>query len=380
MKILINAINARQGGGQTYLLNLLAHLPDNTEIDAFLLLAPANKFTPMIKLEDANVRVQYMYAPSWVDNPLLRPWWERLVLPKILLDGNFDVLFCPGGVVYTKPPKGCKLVTMFRNMIPFDLNIRQRYPRFGYQRLRNWMLARLMLRSMKAADLVIFISEYAKSVIEKHLNKPLRQVVVIPHGIAAQFRNYGQKELAAPDSLPTRYLLYVSNIDVYKMQVEVVKAFYVLRQVYPAFELVFIGPERLFYADLVRQEISKLDLNAAVHILGTIAYDTLPAVYQNAEINIFASECENCPNILLESMASGRPVVCSDIQPMPEFGGDAVLYFSPSDPQSLANALLLILGNSDIPPIMSEQARQRANNYTWEKTAMRTWAAIAGLK
>jgi len=116
MKIIINAFSARRGGGQTYLLNLLRHLDDCTGMEIFVL-APNSLQLPT---HPAVTRL----AVNWpTDNPLLRIMWERFLLPKMLKKMDADLLFCPGGLVNTRVPKGCKTVTMFRNMIPFDKEI-----------------------------------------------------------------------------------------------------------------------------------------------------------------------------------------------------------------------------------------------------------------
>ena len=103
-----------------------------------------------------------------------------LVLPGILTRERADMLFCPGGLISTRTPAGCRTVTMFRNMIPFDQRARRAMP-LGLQRLRNWMLERLMLTSMAKADLTIFISDFARHVIEARIR--MREALTIPHGI-----------------------------------------------------------------------------------------------------------------------------------------------------------------------------------------------------
>jgi len=372
MKVLINAINARQGGGQTYLLNLLSYMPNEDDLEVTLLVGAS--FKEDLIADGVNV----LKVDRWIENPLLRPWWESFFLPKLLRRGDYDVLFCPGGVVNTKP-LGCKLVTMSRNMLPFDRKQRARYPLFSYQRLRNWMLARIMSRSMLAADLVIFISEYAKGVIEAYVGSPLKSTTVIPHGIADQFRFDTNVVLAYPEGMPKRYLLYVSNVDVYKAQLEVVRAFSLLHPKESGLVLILVGPERNFYANWVRAEISSMGLDESVRMLGSVPYAALPAMYQHAMVNVFASECENCPNILLEMMASGRPVVCSNYPPMPEFAGGGVVYFDPEDPSQLADELRRVMSDESLQEKLKQLAKQRSDRYYWEDTSMRTWREIMAL-
>jgi glycosyltransferase involved in cell wall biosynthesis len=373
MNVFIHALNARLGGGQTYLYNLLNHLPKEISLQVTLFV-PAS--TQSLSLP-ANVHIRK--GGKWLENPFIRAAWERLYLPLILRKEKPDVLFCPGGVVATKAPKSCKVVTMFRNMIPFDMKQRKRYA-YGYKRMRNWMLERIMLSSMRKADLVIFISEYAKKIIEERLGGRMRKTIVIPHGV----NNVLKKTLITEsklDWLPQGdYLLYVSSIDVYKMQVEVITAFALLNPLERGLKLVLVGPEiNKDYSQQVTDAIARLGIGDAVLMLGSISYDKLPQLYQNAVINIFASECENCPNILLEMMASGRPVVCSNYPPMPEFGGDTMEYFDPENPKNLAQVLEGLLGNPEEQKRLADLAFEKSNQYRWGDTAERTWQAIAAL-
>jgi len=105
----------------------------------------------------------------------------------------------------------------------------------------------------------------------------------------------------------------------------------------------------------------------------------LPAVYQHAKVNIFASSCENCPNILLEALAAGRPVLCSDYQPMPEFAGNAVRYFDPYNPEQLAEKLIDLLDDSALRTDLGLRARARSERFHWTDTADKTWNALAAL-
>ncbi len=374
MRVLINAFSARQGGGQTYLLNLLQFLPADSDAEVFVL-APES-----LKLPDDRRNIVRLHVDWPVENPFLRAIWEGIQLPKLLRDLGVDTLFCPGGVVGTRAPEGCKTVTMFRNMIPFDLAQRRKYP-LGYMRSRNWILHKVMLRSIVQANLVIFISEYARSVIEAIVGEPLRGAVVIPHGINPRFRITPGEKLVRPEWLPSEgYLLYVSTLDVYKAQIEVVQGFAILKQQRQTKEkLILAGPENPRYGQQVRAEIQRLGLSGDVVVVGPIPYEELPAVYHHAAINIFASESENCPNILLEALAAGRPIVASNRPPMPEFGGDAAIYFDPTSPPDLAEKLAAIIDNPECMEELSEKAGGRALLYDWSTAARLTWGAIANL-
>ena len=370
MKIVINGMSARLGGGRTYLVNLLAHLPSQPDLQV-LVFAPDDLGLP------ADPRLHRALTAWPTTHPLLRALWERFMLPAYLRRVGADVLFCPGGVVATRVPAGCKVVTMFRNMIPFDPSLVGSMP-WGWQRLRNLILRRVLLQSLANADLSIFVSDHARALIERlaHIRNP----VTIPHGIGDAFRTTGHPQPRPREAPSGGYLLYVSRFDIYKHHREVVQAFAALPAAHrDSLRLVFLGetnmPEAVPVAELVR----RLGLEGRVWMPGAVPYASLPAWYQHATAIVFASSCENCPNILLESLGAGRPVLSSDVMPMPEFGGPGLLYFSPTAPQSLTDALREVLESPGAAEKVAAAATDRSQRYTWSRTAHDTWTRLLAL-
>jgi glycosyltransferase involved in cell wall biosynthesis len=265
-------------------------------------------------------------------------------------------------------------------MIPFDAIQARNFP-LGYMRIRHWILKKVMLRSIKDADLVIFISNYAREVIEREIDGALKKTAIIPHGVSPEFRTTANGNGFRPAWLPTdKYLLYVSNLDFYKSQIEVVQAYALLKKLRHSREkLVFVGTESPEYGRKVRKEIRRLGLQNDVLIRGPVPYIEMPALYKHALLNIFASKCENCPNILLEAMASGRPVIVSNYPPMPEFAGDAALYFDPTIPEDLANKLASVLSDPGRLRELGVRAGEQSRLFDWRRTARDTWDALESL-
>ena len=92
---------------------------------------------------------------------------------------------------------------------------------------------------------------------------------------------------------------------------------------------------------------------------------------------IFASSCENMPNVLLEGMASGLPIACSDRGPMPEVLGDTGLYFNPEDPDSVAKTLQRLIEAPELREQLAHASSERSREYTWKRCADDTFAFIA---
>jgi glycosyltransferase involved in cell wall biosynthesis len=371
VRIFVNASSARLGGGQTYLRNILSHIP-GPQLAQVYLLADAS-----LTLSNPPSNLIRLPVPSGLHNPLVRAFWEKVRLPKMLRELNIDVLFCPGGVVGTRAPRGCRTVTMFRNMLPFDEMQVNRHPLI-WPRLRVLLLRRVMANSMLRADRVIFVSRWARNEIRRALGKPLQMDAMIYHGLDPEFRPVAAAERPKPKWLPGGpYFAYVSLLEFYKSQIEVVRAFASFRRRTGAdVTLVLAGGKSSAYANEVIAEIQRQGLQNHVLLPGNVSHEELPAVYANATALIFASQCENCPNILLESLAAGRPVLSSQTQPMPEFGADAALYFDPLDPESLATQLVKVHEDPQLADDMARRALVRSQDFDWRATSERTWQLL----
>ena len=370
MRIFINALSARLGGGQTYLMNLLKHVPQEDNLQVFVLVQPSFHLSDLpcnvVRLEQASL-----------ENPLLRAVWEETRLVTLLKQLNIDLFFSPGGLLPRSLPSRILTAVTFQNMLPFDHVQRAKYS-YSYRWLRDWLLERGLTSSMRRADLVIYISEFAKDFIGHTLGPLQGQSVVVPHGIHSSFRACLGVSLPRPHWVPKGdYFLYVSFVDHYKAQLEMVRGFKLYRQQGGKGSLIFVGSEYGFYGDLVRKEIAALSLCEWVIMVGNVPHGELPAAYQNARINVFASFTENCPNILLEMMASGRPALVSNRRPMTEFGGDAVAYFDPANPEDFARQLAELLSDEERQCRIAGAAMERVASFTWEHAANRSWKALS---
>lgn len=374
MKLGINALSALQGGGQSYLFNLLRYPREFLDIKIYVFSPP--QFAHLYAFPE--VEVVPCTIPS--KNVLYRTLWERWRLPKILKKLEIDIIFCPGGVINFSPPPDCLTTVTFQNMLIFDTINRQKYP-LGYRRFRLALLEKISRESFKQADLVIFLSEYAKKTVEEKVPYRKNLSVVIPHGLDDRFRTAGKDDIPRLKSLPRGdYLLYVSVINVFKAQIEVVQAYHILCQKRHMKEkLLLVGPEYPPYGKLLGKEIKRLRLQDKVIVAGQIPYSDMPSVYHYAKAHIFSSTCENCPNIVLESLGSGHPLFLSNRPPMPELAGDSSVYFDPYKPDDLADLLLLRLDDERWMKEMGRKAFERSFLYSWEKTAEKTFLAFRDL-
>jgi len=374
MKLVINTLSSRQGGGQVYISNILRFVKNYPDIKTYVLSDPE-----LAGLYD-HPDVEIICCKEPAKNALKRMLWERKSLPTMLEKLETDLVFCPGGTINFTPPRGCKTAVTFQNMLIFDKNNRRKY-RPGYIRFRLAMLERLSKKSFRKADLLILLTEHAKQVVDTQVPQRKGVCAVIPHGLDDKFRTAGRTDIPRYKGLPDgQYLLYTSVVAIFKAHLEVVRAYHILTQKRDTEEkLYFVGPSYKSYEKLVRNEIKRLNLQNRVFIIEQIPHCEMPSVYHHAKAHIFASTCENCPNIVIESLGSGRPVFLSNIQPMPEIAQNDGIYFNPYNPQALAELLAQYLDNEPLMNQMGRRAFEQSKNFNWEKTANQTFKAFENL-
>jgi glycosyltransferase involved in cell wall biosynthesis len=229
-------------------------------------------------------------------------------------------------------------VAISQDMLSYEPGEMRRYG-FSKARLRLILLRYIQASTLRRADAAIFLTAYASKVIQS-VTGPLPRVSIIPHGLGAGFRR------AVPANhwpqlreRPIR-CLYVSNAAMYKHQWNVVRAIGALRKRGVDVSLVLAGGGSGRAQSLLDRTIEEIDPQREfVQTLGFVQHDELPALLASADLFVFASSCENMPNTLVEAMAAGLPIACSDRGPMPEILQEAGVYFDPEDVPSIADAV-----------------------------------------
>lgn len=318
--------------------------------------------------------------PSALDEGLLRrSSWQYLRLSQAARDEGCDVLFVPGG---TYAGDFHPVVTMSQNLLPFEMKELQRYG-WSLFSLKLMLLRFTQSRSFKKSDGVIFLTEYARAVVLGVTGRLRGQMCIVPHGINRRFNSAPKIQRAIvdyDDAHPYR-VLYVSIIDQYKHQWYLVEAVAALREQGLPVVLDLVGPACHAALNRLNETIARVDVGRRwVHYHGAIAFDALHLRYAEADLGVFASSCENMPNVLLETMASGLPIACSKFGPMPELLGDAGVYFDPERPEEIVRALRRLIESPRLRTELSQASHRRAQQYSWRRCAEETFGFLAAMK
>jgi glycosyltransferase involved in cell wall biosynthesis len=264
-------------------------------------------------------------------------------------------------------------------MLPFDYREIWRYR--GNILFFKWIALRYaQMRSFRAADGVIFLTKHAAKVITDAVGRKLQNAVVIPHGVDERFRNPPRKarEIRNLNSKDPFRIIYVSTIDRYKHQWRLVKAIHDLRiETRWPLELYLVGSyERSSFYRLQREiKISDPDKIWAFY-LGPAPQDSLVRLYDKCDLAVFISTCENMPNVLLEKMSSGLPIISSSIKANQEILGDTGFYVFSENVVELKAALRKAIESADVRAIAAEKNYVRAFQYDWNRCASSTFAFL----
>jgi glycosyltransferase involved in cell wall biosynthesis len=305
-------------------------------------------------------------------------WWQYRSLPVEARQRGCEILLnTDAGTVCPFRPA----VVMSRDMVSYEPGIMGRY---GLTRagLRIFLLKYVQAYSMRRADGVVFLTKYAADVIRR-VTGPLPRISIIPHGVGDDFRcQSAQREWTSEKAVRC---LYVSHIALFKNQWVLVKAMGILRSEGLDVSLVLAGDGGGRARKLVEEELARTDPRGEfVRCLGQVEHRDISSLMADADLFVFPSACENMPNTLVEAMASGLPIACSNRGPMPEVLQDGGVYFDPDDADSMADAIRAIISDNALRARIMARAKDLSAAYSWERCGKETWeflrATLAALR
>lgn len=370
--IAIDATNVQSGGGVTYLVELINNI--NIEQHNFSKIYIWGTKSTLDKIKNTNWLIKknnYLLN----QNLFFRTIWQLFFLKRNLNKYSCQILYVPGSLFVTnfRP-----VVTLSQNMLPFQS---EEMFRFGIsiKTLKIYLLKILQSRSFKQANGLIFLTNFAKQTISTNINLINKNITVIPHGISKNFFISPNNRLIKSkfDFENPMNIIYVSIIDQYKHQINVLKAVSLLRNQGYQINIKFVGPA---YKPTLNRFLKYRNIVDPYHeyseYTGSINYYELPKHIFNSDIFLFASSCENLPNILLEGMASSIPIVCSNMGPMPEILGNSGIYFNPLSPNSISEAIKTVYLSPSLYKQLSYSSFEKANIYSWEKCSRESFNFI----
>ena len=309
------------------------------------------------------------HNPLALEQSLLKQLiWQATSLSDEVKSAGCDILFT------TDASTLCRFKPMdvlSQDMLSYEPGVMRHFG-YNFARLRLLVILVLQNSAFKRAAGVIFLTRYAGRVIQQSCGL-LANIAYIPHGVDAAFKQ-AQALTTWPNAneRPIR-CCYVSNAEMYKHQWVVVKAISLLRGLGHNVTLSLVGGGNGPAQQLLQEAMATFDPDGVfVKQLAFLPHHELPALLAEADIFVFASSCENMPVTLIEAMAVGLPIACSNRGPMPEVLADAGVYFNPEDADSIAQAIEQIIQSPELRLTIAKKAKLLAEDYTWKRCSNET--------
>lgn len=297
----------------------------------------------------------------------------------------FDLFFHTLPIIKTAPT-----IVTIHDVIP--LIFKGRYPQ-GLKGQVNFLLQKIALKKCKA---FITDSEASKKDISKYLKIQEQKIHTVPLAASNDFKILSENKrlfIKKQYDLPDRFILYTGDVNWVKNIPFLVEAFGLLKNdlAFLDVKLVLVGGvfikkvENINHPELeslrrVNELIVKLKLEKEIIRLGQIDTESLVGICNLATVYVQPSFYEGFGLPILEAMNCGLPVVCSNGGSLSEVGGNAALYFDPTNINQLQLLLTDLLNDKSLQNRLSKLDLKEAAKYSWQKTAQETIKVYRSLK
>lgn len=301
-------------------------------------------------------------------------WWQGTALAGEAKSIGCDIIFATDAstVSFFKP-----MVVLSQDMLSYEPGV-MRYFGLGLSRLRLWIILLIQNLAFRRASGVIFLTRYAARIIQQSCGK-LQSIAYISHGVDKEFKtlepvncwpNAGERPIRC---------IYISSTEMYKHQWIVVRAISLLRKQGYDLKLTLVGGGAGLAQKLLQDAIAEATVNGKefVEMLEFLPHQQLPSLLADSDLFVFASSCENMPVTLVEGMAVGLPIACSNRGPMTEVLADGGVYFDPEDVSSISGAIEQIIQSSQLRLAISRKAKILSQKFHWSRCSDETFEFIA---
>lgn len=353
------AIDIREAGHEKtgkgwYTYNLVQEILKLDQSNQYLLYTDNNK-NPFSNFKNAEIK-----------NIPEKSWKWHFKVKKDLLLQKADLFFAPTSyIIPAFIPKNFPVVITVHDLVAFL------FP--STHNTKAVLIERLTLKkALKKANHVFVVSDNTKTDLLKKFKYPQNQVHLVPCAPADFFR----KPVPAEElvefkqklNLPENFILAVGTLEPRKNFSTLIKSFVIIKRKYPDYKLVIVGKKGWKY-HLIEKTLQHYNLEKDVIFPGYLEDLELQKIYSVAKIFVFPSLYEGFGIPPLEAMASGCPVVSSNVASLPEVIGDSGLLIDPKNAHNLADAVISLIENDKIRAMLIERGYRRVQKFTWENSA-----------
>lgn len=359
MRIGIDARKLHDYGIGTYIRNLLRELARLDQQTEFVLLCRAND-VELVRALGPNFRPVVETAGNYSIA-------EQIKVPLALRREGVDLFHAPH---YVLPP-----LVHCRSVVTIHDCIHLMFPQYLPNRAALAYARTSMALAARRATRVLTVSETSKSDIMKFFGTDPSKIDVIYNAYDERFGIEPVEEdvvrVRERYQLHDEFVLYAGNVKPHKNLERLIDAFQIVRsRGLDHLKLVMIGDDISKYAAL-RRAVHRYQLHNYVRFLGYLPEQTLAVMYRLAGVFVFPSLYEGFGLPPLEAMASGTPVVTSNVSSLPEVAGDAAQLVDPHDPEAIADGIYRVLTDVDLRRDLRRRGLARARQFSWGASVRR---------
>ena len=277
-----------------------------------------------------------------------------------------------GATLFHAPHYVLPALTPCRSIVTIHDCIHLRFPQYLPNRLAYAYARTQLWSATRRARRIVTVSHASKQDIIRFFDVPETKITVIPNAIDERIRR------TPPDAdlirvreryqLPARFIMYAGNVKPHKNIKRLIDAFVQVRQRgFDDLGLLLSGSEVSRYS-MLRRAVHRYNLHKHVRFLGYQTTETLAALYRLADVFVFPSLYEGFGLPPLEAIASGTPVVASNVSSLPEVLGDAALLVDPLNAAAIADGITRIIADDDLRAELRRRGLARAGDFSWEQS------------
>ena len=354
MRIAIDVRKLHDFGVGTYVRNLLRQLARIDHETEYVLLCRSDD-RPVAKSLGENFRA----VSEWSGHYSVA---EQLSVPLNLGRSGATLFHAPHYVLPALTP--CRSIVTIHDCIHLV------FPQYLAHRLAHAYARTALWTAAHRANRILTVSEASKRDIVRFCRVPDDKVTVISNAIDDRFGVEPPEEevvrVRERYQLHDPFIMYAGNVKPHKNLERLIDAFALLRRdSFGDLKLLITGSEISRYA-MLRRAVHRYNLHKHVRFLGFQPEETLAVLYRLADVFVFPSLYEGFGLPPLEAMASGTPVVVSNVSSLPEVVGDAGVLVNPYDPVSIADGVRQVLTDGPLRAELTAKGLVRARTFSWE--------------
>jgi glycosyltransferase involved in cell wall biosynthesis len=359
VRIGIDARKLHDFGIGTYIRNLLRQLARiDSQTDFVILCRPEDRGTL------AALGENFRPVPETSGNYSVA---EQITIPLALLRERVTLFHAPH---YVLPP-----LVRCRSVVTIHDCIHLMFPQYLPNRFALAYAKTSMRLAARRATRIMTVSESSKRDILRYVDTQPEKIDVIYNAYDDRFaiepREDDVVRVRERYQLQDEFVLYAGNVKPHKNLERLIEAFHLVRKRgLDHLKLVLIGDEISKYTAL-RRAVHQHQLHKYVRFLGYLPEDTLAVMYRLAGVFVFPSLYEGFGLPPLEAMASGTPVVTSNVSSLPEVAGDAAVLVDPYNPHAIADGIYRVLNDERLRREMVHKGIARAGLFSWEQSVRR---------